>query len=174
MRVHARARVCECASFVRVLDARTDGASERGSGQGSERPRDGASSYGKVRPACDSMNAGPAAPIGELRLPHFDRERGVCVARQEAHMARDDPRPPHAERFAHLRKGTRPSAPESCHVHGRGRTRPCRICTGTGCQEPAEVGTCLIGQLSSAGESPAFGSIERESRTYLNIASRPW
>jgi hypothetical protein len=127
-----------------------------------------------------------------LQLLRLDRERAVRVVRQEVHVARDNLRPPHAERFAHLRKRMRHSAPGSsraptprspydlvrrvgvahqqrtqmptqartfasargpltaqvARAHGRGRNRPRPICTGTGGQEPAEVGTSWIAAWS--------------------------
>jgi hypothetical protein len=63
----ASVSVSVCA-FVRALDARTDKASERARQRHrSERPRDAASAYGKVRAACDFINASPAAQNGESR-----------------------------------------------------------------------------------------------------------
>ena len=61
--VHVCACVCVCVA--EAWAGCTDGRSERGSGQGSERPRDAASAYGTVKAPCDFINASPAAQNGE-------------------------------------------------------------------------------------------------------------
>jgi hypothetical protein len=72
-------------------------------------------------------------------------------------MARDDPRPPHAERFAHLRKGTRHSAPGSSRAPTPWspgylvRRIPCRG------RNLLDSGLVLVHCIWRAGESPPSG-----------------
>ena len=64
--------VCACASFGRLCargmhGRKTPTRARARQRHRSERPRDAASAYGKVRAACDFMNASPAAQNGESR-----------------------------------------------------------------------------------------------------------